>query len=98
MALTVTLLGVLVVAGLLLVARYGADSRTSGDPTGRDAAWPTGPVREHTPREVRPAPLLGALRALAASLGGAGGARSAGGNGDVVRLEAANSAFVAFLE
>jgi hypothetical protein len=51
MALTVTLLGVLVVAGLLLVARYGADSRTSGDPTCRDAAWPTGPVREHTPRQ-----------------------------------------------
>jgi hypothetical protein len=50
MALTVTLLGVLVVAGLLL-ARYGADSRMSGDPTGRDAAWPSGPVREHTPRE-----------------------------------------------
>ena len=51
MALTVTLLGVHVVAGLRLVARYGADSRTSGDPTGRDTAWPTGPVREHTPRE-----------------------------------------------
>lgn len=51
MTLTVTLLGVLVVAGLLLVARYGADSRSTGDPTGRDAAWPSTPVREHTPLE-----------------------------------------------
>jgi hypothetical protein len=49
MALTLTLLAGLVVVGLLLVARYGADSRPSGDPTGRDAAWPASPVREHTP-------------------------------------------------
>ena len=51
MATTVTLLVVLVVAGILLVVRYGADSRVSGDPTGRDPAWPSTPVREHTPRE-----------------------------------------------
>ena len=49
MVLTVTVLGVVVVAGLLLVARYGADSRVSGDPTGRDPVWPSRPVREHTP-------------------------------------------------
>ncbi|MFC5138748.1 hypothetical protein ACFPK1_10940 [Actinomycetospora rhizophila] len=49
MVLTVTVLGVVVVAGLLLVARYGADSRVSGDPTGRDPIWPSRPVREHTP-------------------------------------------------
>ena len=51
MAVTLTVLGVLVVAGLLLVARYGADSRGTGDSTGRDPAWPSRPVREHTPRE-----------------------------------------------
>jgi hypothetical protein len=52
MVQTVTVLGVAiaaVVAGLLLVARYGADSRVSGDPTGRDPMWPSRPVREHTP-------------------------------------------------
>jgi hypothetical protein len=35
--------------GVLLVARYGADSRSTGDPTGRDPAWPSAPAREHTP-------------------------------------------------
>ncbi|MDD7937537.1 hypothetical protein PHK61_03780 [Actinomycetospora lutea] len=49
MVLTVTVLGVVVVAGLLLVARYGADSRVTGDPTGRDPMWPSRPVRDHTP-------------------------------------------------
>lgn len=50
MVLTVTVLGVAaVVAGLLVVARYGADSRMTGDPTGRDPMWPSRPVREHTP-------------------------------------------------
>ena len=48
MIITVTVLGV-VVAGLLLVARYGADSRATGDPTGRDPGWPSAPTREHTP-------------------------------------------------
>ncbi|MEJ2887387.1 hypothetical protein [Actinomycetospora aeridis] len=51
MVQTVTVLGiaiVAVVAGLLLVARYGADSRATGDPTGRDPVWPSTPVREHT--------------------------------------------------
>lgn len=44
-------LGLVVVAVLVLVAaRYGADSRTGADPTGRDAAWPDRPVRHHTPR------------------------------------------------
>lgn len=44
-------LGLAVVAVLVLItARYGADSRTGGDPTGRDAAWPDRPVRHHTPR------------------------------------------------
>jgi len=51
MAVTVTLLAVLVVAGVLLIARYGADSRGTGDSTGRDPAWPSSPVRAHTPRE-----------------------------------------------
>jgi hypothetical protein len=45
---TLALLAALVV-GVLLVARYGADSRGTGDPTGRDPAWPAGPTREHTP-------------------------------------------------
>ncbi|MEJ2859690.1 hypothetical protein [Actinomycetospora flava] len=49
MVITVTVLGVAVVAGLLLVARYGADSRPTGDPTGRDPMWPSRPTREHTP-------------------------------------------------
>jgi hypothetical protein len=48
----ITTLAVLVVltVAVLLVARYGADSRSTGDPTGRDPAWPDRPVREHTPR------------------------------------------------
>ncbi|MHC1557481.1 hypothetical protein ACR9E3_00905 [Actinomycetospora sp. C-140] len=50
MTLTIVLLGALA-AGLALVVRYGADSRSTGDPTGRDAAWPSTPTREHTPRE-----------------------------------------------
>lgn len=52
----------LVVLALLvaLVARYGADSRTGADPTGRDPAWPEAPVRHHTPRAD-----LRILRALA---------------------------------
>jgi hypothetical protein len=45
---TIVLLSALVV-GLLLVVRYGADSRGTGDPTGRDPAWPSAPTREHTP-------------------------------------------------
>jgi hypothetical protein len=45
---TIVLLSALVV-GLLLVVRYGADSRGTGDPTGRDPAWPSAPIREHTP-------------------------------------------------
>lgn len=48
---TVILIAVLIVAGLLLVARYGADSRSPGDPTGRDPGWSDRPVRDHTPRE-----------------------------------------------
>jgi len=46
-ATTIILLAV--VAALLAVARYGADSRGTGDPTGRDPAWPSAAVREHTP-------------------------------------------------
>lgn len=38
-----------VVVGLVLAVRYGADSRGTGDPTGRDPAWPSAPAREHTP-------------------------------------------------
>lgn len=49
--MTVTVLGAIVVLAIGLVARYGADSRRGDDPTGRDPAWPTGPSREHTPRE-----------------------------------------------
>mgnify|MGYP007039524993 CR=1 FL=1 len=49
MSIAIILLGVLVVAGVLLMARYGADSRPTGDPTGRDPAWPSRPLREHTP-------------------------------------------------
>jgi hypothetical protein len=45
---TIVLLSALVV-GLLLVVRYGADSRGTGDPTGRDPAWSSAPTREHTP-------------------------------------------------
>jgi hypothetical protein len=38
-------------AGLVgLAARYGADSRTGADPTGRDPAWPGSPSRPHTVR------------------------------------------------
>lgn len=48
MITTIVLLSALVV-GLLLVVRYGADSRGTGDPTGRDPAWPSAPTREHTP-------------------------------------------------
>lgn len=45
------ILGLAAVALLvLLVGRYGADSRTGPDPTGRDAAWPARPVRHHDPR------------------------------------------------
>lgn len=47
----VTFWGVLVVLGVLAVARYGADSRSEADPTARDAAWPAGPTRAHSPRE-----------------------------------------------
>ena len=50
---------------VVLVARYGADSRTGADPTGRDAAWPAGPVRHHTPRAD-----LRILRALARAWAG----------------------------
>jgi hypothetical protein len=45
---TIVLLATLVV-GVLVVLRYGADSRGTGDPTGRDPAWPSAPTREHTP-------------------------------------------------
>lgn len=48
MITTIVLLSALVV-GLLLVVRYGADSRGTGDPTGRDPSWPSAPTREHTP-------------------------------------------------
>jgi hypothetical protein len=49
MLTTLAVLAALAV-GVLLVARYGADSRDTGDPTGRDPAWPARPVREHTAR------------------------------------------------
>ena len=65
MALTVTLLGVLVVASSAR-HRYSTDSRTSGDPTGRDAAWPTGPVREHAARG-RASPARGSPSSAAGS-------------------------------
>ena len=65
MTLTIVLLGALIVAGLALVVRYGADSRSTGDPTGRDAAWPSAPTREHTPRED--VALVRALMARAAA-------------------------------
>jgi hypothetical protein len=57
------ILGLAAVAGLVLIAaRYGADSRTGGDPTGRDAAWPAGPVRHHGPvRDLRALRSLGRL-------------------------------------
>ena len=48
MITTLALLATLVV-GFLVVLRYGADSRGTGDPTGRDPTWPSGPTREHTP-------------------------------------------------
>ncbi|HSK59171.1 MAG TPA: hypothetical protein VK935_08980 [Actinomycetospora sp.] len=47
MITTLALLATLVVG--LAVLRYGADSRGTGDPTGRGPAWPSGPTREHTP-------------------------------------------------
>ncbi|WP_433788036.1 hypothetical protein ACQPX6_14635 [Actinomycetospora sp. CA-101289] len=47
MVTTIALLAVVV--GLVLAVRYGADSRGTGDPTGRDPAWPSAPTREHTP-------------------------------------------------
>jgi hypothetical protein len=47
----VTFWGALVVLGVLLVGRYGADSRSDGDPTGRDPVWTDRPVRAHSPRE-----------------------------------------------
>lgn len=48
MSLVIALVVLTLLVGL--VARYGADSRTGPDPTGRDAAWPEGPVRHHGPR------------------------------------------------
>ena len=45
----VTFWGVLVVLGFLAVARYGADTRSEADPTGRDPAWPV-VQRAHTVR------------------------------------------------
>ncbi|MEJ2887385.1 hypothetical protein [Actinomycetospora aeridis] len=45
----VTFLGVLLVVGFLAVARYGVDSRSGDDPTGRDPAWPV-TRRPHTVR------------------------------------------------
>ena len=47
----VTFWGVLVVLGVLLIGRYGADSHDDGDPTGRDPIWTGRPTRAHTPRE-----------------------------------------------
>jgi hypothetical protein len=49
MITTLAVLAALAV-GVLLVARYGADSRGAGDPTGRDPVWTDRPVRENTPR------------------------------------------------
>jgi hypothetical protein len=45
----VTFWGVLLVLGFLAVARYGADTRSGADPTGRDPAWPV-TRRPHTVR------------------------------------------------
>ena len=45
----VTFFGVLLVVGFLAVARYGVDSRSGEDPTGRDPAWPV-TRRPHTVR------------------------------------------------
>ncbi|MEJ2859692.1 hypothetical protein [Actinomycetospora flava] len=45
----VTFFGVLLVVGFLAVARYGVDSRSGSDPTGRDPAWPV-TRRPHTLR------------------------------------------------
>ena len=45
----VTFWGVLLVLGFLAVARYGADTRSEADPTGRDPAWPV-TRRPHTVR------------------------------------------------
>ncbi|HWN27230.1 MAG TPA: hypothetical protein VNP37_09720 [Actinomycetospora sp.] len=45
----VTFWGVLLVLGFLAVARYGADTRSEADPTGRDPAWPV-VRRPHTVR------------------------------------------------
>lgn len=36
--------------GVVAGARYGADTRTDADPTGRDPAAPRGPVHHHTVR------------------------------------------------
>jgi hypothetical protein len=49
MAEMVTFWGVLLVLGFLAVARYGADTRSEADPTGRDPAWPV-TRRPHTVR------------------------------------------------
>ena len=46
--------------GLLVAGRYGADTRTDTDPTGRDPGAPHGPVHHHTVRAD-----LGLLTALA---------------------------------
>ncbi|MFC5138746.1 hypothetical protein ACFPK1_10930 [Actinomycetospora rhizophila] len=54
----VTFFGVLLVVGFLAVARYGVDSRSGSDPTGRDPAWPA-TQRAHTVRGD--AALLGEL-------------------------------------
>jgi hypothetical protein len=45
----VTFWGVLLVLGFLAVARYGADTHSEADPTGRDPAWPV-TRRPHTVR------------------------------------------------
>ena len=47
-ALIVATVLLALVAGL--AARYGADSRTGADPTGRDAAWPSAPTYRHAVR------------------------------------------------
>lgn len=49
MTAMVTFWGVLLVLGFLAVARYGADTRSEADPTGRDPAWPV-TRRPHTVR------------------------------------------------
>jgi hypothetical protein len=64
MIATLAVLAALAV-GVLLAVRYGADSRSTGDPTGRDRAWPSAPAREHTP--VRDLALVRAAVARAAA-------------------------------